>query len=330
MTSHDLLVLGELNPDVIVTDPDPRPVFGQVERYVRGIELVIGSSSAIVACGAARLGLRVGFVGVVGDDLFGRLMVSQLADAGVDVSGCVVDPQQRTGAAVLLSSPDDRATLTFPGAIGALRAEDVPPELVRSCRHLHVSSYFLQHALRPGLPQMFRAAAEAGATTSLDSNWDPAQEWDGGLRDLLPAVDVFLPNQQEARRITGADDDETAASILLALAGDGAARVRPPHIVIKRGADGALLRTDEIRVAVPALPVAVVDTTGAGDSFDAGFLYGWIRERPLDECVRLGVVCGSHSATAVGGTAAQPTEAEALALLHQLPSSASGHPLHGA
>lgn len=329
MTSHDLIVLGEINPDVIVTDPDPRPVFGQAERVVRGIELVVGSSSAIVACGAARLGLRVGFVGVVGGDLFGRLMLEQLAAGGVDVTHCVVDPQQRTGAAVLLSSPTDRATLTFPGAIGALRAEDVPRALVRSCAHLHVSSYFLQEGLRAGLPELFHAAAAAGATTSLDCNWDPAQEWDGGLRELLPAVDVFLPNQQEARRITGAGDDRTAADALLTLAGAGDDRVGPPYVVIKRGAGGALLRGGGITVRVPAPPVGVVDTTGAGDSFDAGFLSGWIRRRPLSECVRLGVVCGSLSTTAVGGTAAQPTEAEAEAWLDRVPGQASTDALDG-
>lgn len=318
---HELLVLGEINPDVIVTDPDPRPVFGQAERLVAGVDLVIGSSSAIVACGAARLGLHVGFVGVVGDDLFGRMMLDQLTASGVDVSSCIVDPRQRTGAAVLLSSPDDRATLTFPGAIGALHADDVPLGLARGCRHLHVSSYFLQQRLRAGLPELFRAAIDAGATTSLDCNWDPAEDWDGGLRDLLPAVDVFLPNRQEARRIARAGDDEAAAQTLLALARPPTPRPRAPCVVIKRGADGAMLRGDGTAVTVSALAVDAVDTTGAGDSFDAGFLYGWIRKLPLDRCVRLGVVCGSLSTTAVGGTAAQPTEAEALAWLDRLPAA---------
>lgn len=296
-------MVGEVNPDVIVSDADPRPVFGQVERVVAGIDLVIGGSSAIVACGAARLGLRVGFVGVVGDDLFGRLMRDELAGRGIDVSAVIVDPEQRTGAGVLLSAPDDRAILTFPGTIPALRADQVPPELVAGARHIHVSSYYLQDALRPGLADLFGAAHRAGATTSLDCNWDPADRWDG--MEILAQVDVFLPNAEEARRITGRRDECEAAAALAAAAGPDTC------IVVKRGAEGALARRGAVTASAPALPVEVVDTTGAGDSFDAGFLLGWLEGRDLGECLRLAVACGSLSTRAVGGTAAQPTAAEA-------------------
>jgi sugar/nucleoside kinase (ribokinase family) len=302
----DLLVVGEINPDVVVRAADPRPVFGQAETWVDGIELVIGSSSAIFACGAARLGLRTGIAGVVGDDALGRFVTAALAERGVDVSGVLVDPRVPTGASVILSSPSDRAILTAPGTIPLLRVEDVPADLVGRARHVHAGSWFLLDAARPGLPAMFRRARASGATTSLDCNWDPRGEWDGGLRTILADVDVFLPNAAEAIRIAGVEDVEAAARALAAAG--------PRVVAVKLGAAGALAATADGRLLhMAALPVEPIDTTGAGDSFDAGFLAGWLARRPLDDCLALGVACGSLSTRGVGGTAAQPTLAEAEA-----------------
>src|SRR5262249_39717581 len=154
----------------------------------------------------ARLGLRTAFVGMVGDDVFGRFMRDALADRGVDTSGIVVDPSLRTGITVILSRPGDRAILTFPGTMAALDAADVDPELLAATRHVHVASYFLQTSLAPSLPTLFQRAHDAGATTSVDPNWDPHETWDGGLRDLLRVTDMFLPNAEEAMRIDGHTD----------------------------------------------------------------------------------------------------------------------------
>ncbi len=322
-------MLGEINPDVIVTAADPRPVFGQVERNVDGIELTIGSSSAILACGLARLGMAVGFYGAVGEDAFGRFMLGALAERGIDVSACVADPAVRTGASVILASPDDRAILTAVGAIDAVDLAAVPADLLRRARHVHVGSWFLQGRSRAGLPGLFAAARASGLTTSLDCNWDPADSW-SGIDAMLPHSDVFLPNAAEAIRLTGAGDVEAAARELArraeagagvgigsgpAAAREAAAVARRPAIAVKLGRDGALAVCGDELVHAPALPVDVVDTTGAGDSFDAGFLYGWLAGWPLRSSLELAVACGSLSCRGVGGTAGQPTLEEARAAL---------------
>jgi sugar/nucleoside kinase (ribokinase family) len=304
----DILVIGEINPDVVVRDADPRPAFGQVERYVDQIDLVIGSSAAIFACGAARLGLRVAFVGVVGGDAFGRFMLEAMAGRGVDVAACRVELGVPTGASVILSSAADRAILTARGTVPLVRAGDVPPGLLGRARHVHVGSYFLLDALRPDLPALFAAARAGGATTSLDCNWDPAGTWDGGLRATLAETDVFLPNEAEATRITGIADTGAAAAALAAWG--------PRIVAVKRGAAGALAVTaDGERWDAAPLPVVVADTTGAGDSFDAGFLAGLLTGRPVSDALALGIACGSLSTRRAGGTAAQPTLAEAEAAL---------------
>lgn len=314
----DLLVAGELNPDIIVAGPNVTPVFGQAETVVDAIRLEIGSSSAIVACGAARLGLRTAFVGVVGDDAFGRFMLGALGERGIDTAACRVDPSVPTGATAVLSRGSDRAILTAIGAIDRLRVADIPAELVADSHHLHVGSTYLQPDLAAELPDLFATAWAAGTTSSFDCNWDPSERWNGGIDALLRAVDVFLPNLEEALRITGMATSSAAAAELVRRASGDRKPDRPFTLAVKHGAAGAVAvggTGGHESAQAAGLPVMVVDSTGAGDSFDAGFLHGYIEGRSLQAALDLAVACGSLSVTGIGGTAAQPTLEAARAAL---------------
>jgi sugar/nucleoside kinase (ribokinase family) len=188
-------------------------------------------------------------------------------------------------------------------------------DLIAASRHVHAGSTALQPALRSGLPALFRRSAEQGVTTSFDPNWDPAERWEG-TDAILRAADICFPNLQEAQRLTGSADPVMAARELWRRAAAGRGTGRPPPIVVvKLGAEGALAaRADElVRVAAPRVPV--VDTTGAGDSFDAGFIAAHVSGWPLDEALTLAVTCGSATVQAAGGVDAQLTFAEAEALL---------------
>jgi sugar/nucleoside kinase (ribokinase family) len=315
----DLVVLGDCNPDLVLTGDEVEPAFGQVERLVDAADLMIGGSGGIFAAGAARLGLRTAFVGMVGDDVFGRFMCAALSERGVDTSGIVIDPSLRTGITVILSRPGDRAILTFPGTIAELDAAHVDPKLLTSTRHLHVASYFLQTSLAPSVPALFQRAHDAGATTSIDPNWDPDERWDGGIRELLATVDLFLPNAEEALRIAGVQDVRTAAE---SLAADG------PLTAVKLGAAGALAvdRSGHVAAEIPGLPgVDPVDAVGAGDSFDAGVITGLLNGLTIERALALGCACGALSTQAIGGTSAQPTLAQALKAAESLtPARDSG------
>jgi sugar/nucleoside kinase (ribokinase family) len=320
--SFDLLVVGEVNPDVIVADPDPRPAFGQAERIVADIHLAIGSSSVITACGAARLGLRVAFVGVVGDDLFGRFMLDSMRERGLDVSAVRVADDVLTGASVVLTDGRDRAILTARGTIGAVTADDVPADLLGRARHLHIGSWFLQDGLRSNAARLLAAAREAGLTTSLDPNWDPSDDWDGGLFEALPSLDLVFPNEAEVTRIARVDDPESAAITLARQArrdgpaGSGNALM----FVVKRGAAGAFASTaDGVVARVGSYPVTPLDTTGAGDSFDAGFLAAWLGGAAPIDGLRAGAVAGALSTTALGGVDGQPDRSALDAALRGWP-----------
>ena len=305
----DLLVLGDCNPDLVLADPELVPEFGQAERLVERAELTIGGSGAIMACGAARLGLGTALAAASGDDLFGRFMVEALAQRGVQTAGVIVDPELRTGLTVILARPDDRAILTFPGAIAELQCSMVDGALLARARHVHVSAFFLQRALVQGLKEVLASVKARGGTTSLDPNWDPSGEWDGGLIELLPFVDVLLPNAAEVCAIAGVGEPVQAAR-QLAEAG--------PLVVVKMGAQGAVAVAGNGEVVRARAFDAgdIVDAVGAGDSFDAGFLAGRLGGRDIPESLALACACGALSTRADGGTGAQPTRAEADALVN--------------
>jgi sugar/nucleoside kinase (ribokinase family) len=300
-TSFDILVAGEINPDLVLTG-DVMPEFGQVEKLVDSAALTIGSSSAIFACGAARLGLRVAFIGVCGEDVFGRFMLDEMHKRDVDISNVMVRPDGQTGLSVILGRRTDRAILTHAGLIAALHVADISDDLLRQARHLHVASYFLQTSLQPDLPHLFQRAHSLALTTSLDTNYDPSGQW-LGFEKLLAVTDVFLPNQIEALSITKTSDVESAARQLAQQA---------KTVVVKLGANGALACTQGEILKSASLRVDVVDTVGAGDSFDAGFLYGYLHKWEMTESLRLACICGALSTRQAGGTNSQPTLEEAI------------------
>ncbi len=298
----DVLVVGELNADLILRG-EVTPAFGQVEQIVDDATLTIGSSSAIFACGAARLGLRVAFIGKAGDDEFGRFMRRELDRRGIDTSGVVIDSALPTGLSVILSRQADRAILTHLGSIAALRFDEIDLSLLSRARHLHLGSYYLLEVLRPDMPRLFGEAQAHGLTVSLDTNYDPTGQWTGGLPEVLPHVDVFLPNETELLAITRENSIEAGLERLAEI----------PVVAVKLGARGAMARRGSQIVYAEAIPVNVVDTTGAGDSFDAGFIYAYLAGQDLPQALRFACACGALSTRAAGGTTAQATVAEALA-----------------
>jgi len=304
----DLLIAGEINPDLILSDPNLEPRFGQVELLVEQSALTMGSSSVIFACGAARLGLKTSFIGVVGCDLFGEYMLDGMQQRGIDTRHIIRDQHQRTGFSVILNRGGDRAILTFPGAMNALTPTHLSDSLLQQARHLHIASYFLQTNLQPGLPDIFKNAHSLGLTTSLDANWDPAEQWQG-LSNLLPHTDIFFPNQQEAQAIAGASTLDDAMDHL---------SQENSTVVVKLGDQGAIAKQADQVVRLPALFTQVADTVGAGDNFDAGFLFGYLQGWDLERSLALAIACGSLSTRAHGGVDAQPTLEEAQQAMRQI------------
>ena len=301
MSLLDIAVVGELNVDLILTGLAGFPEMGAL-KLAKDMSFTLGSSSAIFASNIARLGLRVGFAGKAGKDNFGDFILASLQANSVDTSRIVRSGAARTGICVCMSFPENYAMVSFPGIRETFTVDEVDFDYVKQARHMHLSSYYIQPGMRPGCPRLFRWARENGLTTSFDPDTDPAGEWGEAIFEVLENVDVFLPNETEAMRISGTQDLESAVEKLTKYV---------KFLIIKRGARGVLAVTDSRRVEAAPFRISPVDTTGAGDSFNAGFLYQFLGGASLEECLIWGNACGALSTTKMGGTAGFPTLAEA-------------------
>jgi sugar/nucleoside kinase (ribokinase family) len=294
MRRFDVTIAGELNLDLILYGV-PEEIPRERELLASDLNLTLGSSSAIVAHNLASLGSRVGFVSCVGSDSFGELALARLSAAQVDVSKVAILPDRKTGLTVIMQRDSWRNMLTYPGTISDLRIEDLDLDYLSSARHFHLSSFYLLRRLQADVPALFEKMKSAGLSTSLDCNDDPEDRWNGGIREALRYVDIFLPNAREAMRITGRKDAHSAAKDLSAVV---------PLVVVKLGAKGAIARRDEETWSSPALKLEVVDPVGAGDSFNAGFLHQYLRGTDVKACLEAGNLAGALSVTRAGGTEA--------------------------
>jgi sugar/nucleoside kinase (ribokinase family) len=291
----DITIVGEINLDLILYGlPAAMPT--ERELLADGMALTLGSSSAILAHNLSVLGTRVGFATKVGSDPLGRIALERLAESGVDLSR-VVQAQDgiSTGLTLILPHGRDRHILTYPGAMFDLHFEDLDLNYLASARHFHMSSLFLHRGLLKHVPELFRRLKSAGLTTSLDTNDDPDDRWDGVLPGVLPHIDILLPNEREAMKIARKDNLESALTWL---------SERVPTVVVKLGPRGAMAVSNGVRVMAEPVPVKVVDPVGAGDSFDAGFLHKHLQGAEVGECLRFGNMMGAFSTLRPGGTEA--------------------------
>ncbi|HYM76019.1 MAG TPA: carbohydrate kinase family protein [Candidatus Dormibacteraeota bacterium] len=295
MPRFDVTIAGELNLDLILYGlPEQLPP--ERELLADRMMLTLGSSSAIVAHNLAALGSRVGFQSRIGGDPLGQIALERLQQGGVDTSNVRCVPgATTTGLTVILHHEAWRNILTYAGTISELTWDDLDLDYLADARHFHFSSYYLQRALRPRVSELFQRLKAKGLTISLDTNDDPDDRWEGGLRELLRHVDVFLPNEREACKATGTEDLEVAIRRLSGLV---------PLLVVKLGRKGAMAQRGTERLVIPSQEIVPVDTVGAGDSFDAGFLHEYVRGSSLEKCLASGNRAGALSTTRPGGTEA--------------------------
>lgn len=296
MKSFDIIALGELNVDLILNQIEGMPEIGK-EKFAGQMTLTLGSSTAIFAANAAALGVRVAFAGMIGNDSFGDLVASSLRQKGVDTRYLIRQDKYATGATICMSYDEDRANLTYQGAMDHMALADINPEVFTEGKHIHISSIFMQSGVKRDLMAILGKAKEAGCTTSLDTQWDPVEQWDLDYREVLPLLTVFMPNETELKLLTHSETLDEAVE-----------KIRPyaNAAVIKCGSRGSLLlqkgQPDHMQQAL--LNDHVVDCIGAGDSFNSGFISQLVQGRTLLECQQYGNMTGAVNTTAAGGTTA--------------------------
>ena len=296
MRRYDILALGELNADLLLNRIHGLPEVGK-EKFADKMDLVMGSSTAIFAANASVLGAKVAFMGMIGKDAFGTVVKDSLRTKGVYVDHLIERRDIGTGLTVVMNYDNDRANVTYPGAMSDMGYGHIDFSVVKQSRHVHISSIFLQQNLLKDLYRIVTHIKECGATVSIDTQWDPTEEWLFDWKRILPLTDVFMPNEKELMCLTGKNSVESAVDMLSPYS---------HNIVVKMGTAGSLLVQESgKRSVLPAfLNSEVVDAIGAGDSFNAGFVSAFVKGLPLAECQRVGNLMGAVNTTAAGGTGA--------------------------
>ena len=295
MKNFDIIALGELNVDLILNQIEGEPEIGK-EKFAKQMTLTLGSSTAIFAANAAALGAKVAFCGMIGDDSFGDLVESSLQAKGVDTRFLIRQNKYATGATICMSYDEDRANLTYQGAMDYMSLDDIDPEVFKQAKHIHISSIYMQSGVKRDLMKILELCKANGVTTSLDSQWDPAEKWDLDYKAVLPLVSVFMP-KTELKFLTRSETLDEAIE-----------KIRPytNAAVIKCGSKGSILvrKGQPDRKQEALLNKNVVDCIGAGDSFNSGFLTRFAAGDPLDKCQQYGNMTGAVNTTAAGGTTA--------------------------
>lgn len=304
------LVIGDLNVDVIISGMREFPELGR-EILCEDIRTLLGGSASIFACRLSQLGVKVDIIGKIGGDANGLIVLETLKLNGVGVDKVIIKDDLRTGVTVSLTYPDNKALITFMGSIGALEPSDIKTEIFCEYDHLHISSIYLQPKLLVALRDIFAEAKRKGLTTSLDPQCDPKGEYKM-IWDILDYVDIFLPNDSEAASIAKSADPIEALKKISS---------KVNTVVIKCGAHGAVGIANNEIVSVKAFKIKPVDTTGAGDSFDAGFIYYFVhKERNFKESLMFANAVGALACLYIGGAEGKITEEEALKFMREFSS----------
>ena len=292
---YDVIVVGELNVDIILNEIDSFPEIGK-EKLAGKMDTTLGSSSAILASNLSSLGAKVAFIGKIGQDQNGEIVLNSFKKKGVDTSMIIRSNEYNTGATIVLNFEEDRANITYPGAMDHLVLDDIQDELLSSAKHMHFSTLFMQPGIKPDIGKLFKKAKSLGLTTSLDPQWDPAETWEFDYASILPYVDIFLPNETELKFITGTKTIEEAVE---------AVKDYINILVVKNGSKGSTVyHLEQVEHKAPFLNTSVVDAIGAGDSFNSGFIFKFVQKDPIPECQIFGNLMGAVNTTKSGGTAA--------------------------
>jgi len=295
MNRKKILVVGELNIDIILDDINGVPIIGN-EILASKMNVVLGSSSAIFASNISVIDVDTYFCGIVGQDSFGDFILDELKKKKVDTFYISQSDKHKTAATIVLNYSQDRANITHCGAMDALDMTYIPVAELSKFDHLHFSSYFLQKGIQADIIDLFKSAKESGLTTSLDIQWDPSNKWDFPYQDCLPFVDVFLPNEAEILMLSGENELKKALEKIGKFSN---------LVVVKLGKNGALAFENGVTTSSPPfLQGDFVDAIGAGDSFNAGFVYKYLLKCPLEESLEFANLAGAINTTASGGTAA--------------------------
>jgi sugar/nucleoside kinase (ribokinase family) len=264
------------------------------------IMLNVGGGAAIFSLALAKLGLRVAFNGILGDDLYGRYVREHFSKSGIDTRMIKTSKINQTGVSIAFNPDTDRSFISYAGTNSELRLDGLDYDQIGQGRHVHITGYKGQ-GNHDAYIKMAKELKARGMTISCDVGWDDTGEWYKGVFEFMSYVDIFLMNETEAFHYTGLENINESLRFMSQYCG---------NVAIKLGAQGSAAINDGVITTQAAFRVKSVDTTGAGDCFNAGYLMGFLTGQDVKNSLVIGNACGAKSVSAYGGSAGLTDEAD--------------------
>lgn len=296
----DAYIYGDINIDIVIPGVEHIPLSGQ-EDVVKVMNTYVGGGAALFALGLGKLGLHPVFQGVVGDDCYGRFILNEMNRKNVDTSLVKLSKKNGTGISLSFTNEKDRSFLTYRGTNDELRLDSILLDKMRKAKHIHITGYAGSGKHRQYLNLLKRVKESKGVTVSFDLGWDDSGEWYRGIYELFPYIDVLFMNETEAAHYGRKDSAEEAIADFSRYSA---------LTVVKLGDRGSIAYSGGKLYKAAPFKVEAVDTTGAGDSFNAGFIYGFLKGKTTEECLKYGNACGALSVASYGGNTGFPDEQE--------------------
>lgn len=303
----DAFIYGDVNVDIVIPGVENFPLPGQ-EDVVNIMNTYVGGGAALFTLGLGKLGLNPVFQGTVGDDCYGRFIIDEFTKMNVDSSLLKISNKNKTGISISFTNEKDRSFLTYRGTNDEINLDYVALDNVNNSRHIHLTGYLGTKNHNQYLSLLKKIKKLKDTTVSFDVGWDDSGEWYEGIYQLFPYIDVLFMNETEAihygRKATALEaitDFSKYCSI----------------VVAKLGKSGSIAIMDGNVYESKPYQVTAVDTTGAGDSFNAGFIYGFLKGKTITDSLKCGNGCGALSVTAFGGNTGFPKEEELMKFIEE-------------
>ncbi len=304
------LVVGDLNVDIVLNELKDYPELGK-EIIAKNHFLDIGGSGGIFSAVLSGLGINTYIISKVGDDFLGKFLIDKLKSYGVNINKLIIEDNKETGITINLSYRSDKYQISSLNLVSSLNTDEVIFKNIKYIGHVHFTSYYMMNNLKKDYVKLIGDIKKnyPGITFSLDTNDDPEDRWGDEIHKILNSADIFLANKKEALKISKETDTKNALNKL-------SREVKT--VVIKLGSEGYIARDGDNYHSGDSLSINFKDSTGAGDNFDAGFIYGYINDLSIDESLKIANICGAKSAEYLGGVGNKKKFLELRELIKEL------------
>lgn len=290
-----VLIIGNVNPDIVLIDVNEYPQMGQ-ELWINDCKVVMGGGAGNCSIDLSKLGCSTYLLSKVGTDFFGKFLLEGFNKYNVNTQFVQVNEKIMTGMSIAITKKKERSFISFKDKQSHINFNNMSDNDLQRFSHVHLMGYNKKNS--NSYIEFCKRVKALNISISADVGWDSTEKWDSSILNFLKEVDIFIPNEVEAKNYSGKENKIDALDFLSNYV---------DTIVIKLGGNGCIAKSKGKFFKKSSFNVQTIDTIGAGDAFDSGFIYAYINGMDIEKCLDYANTCGAISTTLYGATDAFPT-----------------------